>query len=110
MLQQNNRTNQEKEREGNPKWWIQPKNVVKESPQMAGLENNQANDQEQRSWLQSLQGKKGRKTNEIQNIVEHLEKLNVSEWKLGKRKKEHFEKFSLYNKWVHSYKYWFLVT
>lgn len=77
---------------------------------MAGLENNQANDQEQRSWLQSLQGKKGRKTNEIQNIVEHLEKLNVSEWKLGKRKKEHFEKFSLYNKWVHSYKYWFLVT
>lgn len=49
MLQQNNRTNQEKEREGNPKWWIQPKNVVKESPQMAGLENNQANDQEQRS-------------------------------------------------------------
>ena len=66
------------------------KEVVNQSSQRADLENNQANNQEQRRQDAKMTPKPSRKKGEGNkwdtNPAEHLETLNITEWKLGKRK------------------------
>ena len=74
------------------------KEVVNQSSQRADLENNQANNQEQRRQDAKMTPKPSRKKGEGNkwdtNPAEHLETLNITEWKLGKRKKSTLKKFN----------------
>ena len=62
------------------------------------MENNQANNQEQRRQDTKRTPKPPRKKGEGNkwdtNTAEHLETLNITEWKLGKRKKSTLKKFN----------------
>ena len=98
MLQQNKRTNQKTKWKKTQIVGFNLKEVANQSSQRADLENNQANNQEQRRQDTKMTPKPSRKKGEgnkwYTNTAEHLETLNITEWKLGKRKKSTLKKFN----------------